>query len=65
MQILTLVGHFKTLALVSAVTNGTLGTTSSMALLTGASFAKATAAATAATADRLHVVASYMEASNG
>ena len=46
-QILTLVGHFKTLALVSAVSSGTLGTTSSMALLTGASFAKATAAVTA------------------
>ena len=46
-QILTLVGHFKTLALVSAVTNGTLSTTSSMALLTGASFTKAAAAATA------------------
>ena len=46
-QILTLVGHFKALALVSAVTNGTLSTTSSMALLTGASFTKAAAAATA------------------
>ncbi len=43
-QILTLIGHFKALALVTAVNNGTLSTASSMALLTGASFVKATAA---------------------
>ena len=46
-QILTLIGHFKALALVTAVNNGTLGTASSMALLTSASFVKATAAVTA------------------